>query len=296
MKKTISVILCMILILSVAPSSFAGGTDTLADWNIRITVPEGKTAVLEGKEYYIYAQQEGYIPYVMLRTYHCDDAEAFIAEFTAYMQRQYADLKVVSEAEQKTIGDKRCFEIDYAYTVKGYDVRDRRVVMTAGDTTYMFASKEIESNGMTVGSMLDDVVADCELLGPDAEDVLTGPDSEFMSVTGLNEMEKALNNGAAIESVYYTDGYGFSVSEFTTTDPQEMTALWNAVTKIRLGDPSGMSITDWYPLIVFYLDDGTRYGVRFEGKWLTVRTVNYEIENAGQFWSLTSALVQKYRK
>ncbi len=140
------------------------------------------------------------------------------------MQQQYSDLRVTSATEQKTIGDKRCYEIDYGYTVSGYEVKDRRVIITAGETTYMFASKEIESNGMMIGSMLDDVVADCELLGPDAERVLV--DSEFMLVTGLSEMRKALNNGAAIESVYYTDGYGFSVSEFTTTDPDEMKALW----------------------------------------------------------------------
>ena len=128
----------------------------------------------------------------------------------------------------------------------------------------------------------------------DSTDTGTGSDSEFMAVTGLNEMEKALKNGAAIESVYYTDGYGFSVSEFTTTDRMEMAALWKAVRKIRLGDPSGMSITDWYPLIVFTLDDGTRFGARFEGHWLTVRTVNYEVENAEEFWALTAALVQKH--
>jgi len=294
MRKLLSTILSLILVLSIAPASFASNTDTLADWNIRITVPDGKTAVLEGKEYYIYGQQEGYIPYVMLKTYRYDDAEKFISDFTEYMRSHYADLQVTAEAEQKTIGNKRCWEIDYGYTVNGYDIKDRRVVITAGDTTYMFASKEIESNGMTVGSMLDDVVADCELLGPGAENVLVESDSRFMEVTGLNEMEKALNNGATVKSVYYTDGYGFSVSEFTTTVPEEMAALWKAVTKIRLGNPSGMGITDWYPLIVFELDDGTRYGARFEGHWLTVRTVNYEIENAEEFWSLTAALVQKH--
>ena len=171
MKKQLSVVLVFVLILSLAPLCHAD-TDTLADWNIRITVPDGKTAVLKGSEYYIYGQQEGSIPYVMLRPYRYDDPEEFIADFTEYMQGQYADLTVTSPAVQKIIGNKRCREIDYTYTVSGYDVRDRRVVFTADGLTYMFASKEIESNGMTVGSMLDDVVADCELLGPGADSVL----------------------------------------------------------------------------------------------------------------------------
>ena len=292
MKKQLSLVLTIILILSLTPVALADNTDTISNWNIRISVPEGKTAVLKGSEYYIYGQHEESIPYVMLRTYRYDSAEKFIADFTQYMEQHYPDLRVTAPAEQKTIGNKRCYEIDYVYTVSGYDVKDRRVIITAGETTYMFASKEIESNGMVIGSMLDDVISNCELLGPDADSILV--DSEFMLVTGLSEMRKALNDGTAIESVYYTDGYGFSVSEFTTSDPEEMTALWNALTRIQLGATTNMSITDWYPLIVFNLDDGTRYGARFEGHCLTIRRDNYELENADEFWAMTETLVQKY--
>lgn len=174
MKKLLSVILVFVLVISIAPSCFAN-TDTLADWNIKITVPDGKTAVLQGGEYYIYGQHEGSIPYVMLRPYRYDSEEEFIADFTEYMQGQYSDLTVTAPATQKTIGNKRCYEIDYTYKVSGYDVLDRRVVITVDGLTYMFASKEIESNGMTLGSMLDDVVADCEFLGPGAESVLVTP-------------------------------------------------------------------------------------------------------------------------
>ena len=185
MKKQFSLVLTIILILSLTPIALADNTDTISAWNIRISVPEGKTAVLKGSEYDIYGQ-----------------------------------------------------------------------------------------------------------LGPDTESVLV--DSDFMLVTGLSEMRKALNDGATVESVYYTDGYGFSVSEFTTTDPDEMKALWDVLTKIRLGAPTNMSITDWYPLIVFNLDDGTRYGARFEGHCLSIRRDKYELENADEFWTLTGTLVQKY--
>ena len=118
-------------------------------------------------------------------------------------------------------------------------------------------------------------------------------DTAFLAFTGLSRMLVEQNAGAVIEKVYYTDGYGFSVSEFTTTEAEEIRALWEAICKIRLGEPSQSSITDWYPLIVFYLDNGRHYGVRFDGPWLDADR-NYEIENAESFWALTSMLTAKY--
>ncbi len=168
MKKTLSM-LCLVLVLSLLlapPACAAGGNyDTLTDWDIRIAVPDEATAaVLKGSEYYIYAQHEGSIPYVMLKTYNYDSEELFLEEFTTYMQKQYADLKVVKEAAEKTVGDRNCLETDYTYTVQGYDVLDRRIVFVAGGRLYMFASKEIASLGMTVGGMLEEVVANAEIL------------------------------------------------------------------------------------------------------------------------------------
>lgn len=167
MKKSVT-LLCFVLVFSMllSPLCLAAeeNTDTLADWNITIVVPEGATAVLKGSSYYIYAKKTGAIPYVMLTTYRYDSEEQFLKDFTAYMQKQYSDLKVTSEAEQKTIGGKVCYEIDYTYKVSGYDVRDRRIVMIVNGLTYLFASKEIESRGDTLGSMLEDVIADCIFL------------------------------------------------------------------------------------------------------------------------------------
>ena len=167
MKKIVSA-LCFSLIVCILLSSacFAGeeNTDTLTNWNLRIAVPEGTTAVLKGNEYYIYAQHEDSIPYVMVRTYAYDDVLEFVDDFTEYMKEQYPDLTVTSDVARKTIGDKKCFEIDYTYTVSGYEVRDRRIVMVVDGITYLFASKEIEEAGMTIGNMLDDVVANCSFL------------------------------------------------------------------------------------------------------------------------------------
>ena len=167
MKKTLRLALCLILVCAMlAPSlCFAEENyDTLADWDLKVKVPEGTTAVLKGSTYYIYAQHAGYIPYVMITAMPYESEEKFIEDFTASMQKNYADFTVTNEPYQVSCGDKLCWETDYGYTVSGYAVTDRRIVVKVGELVYMFASKEIGELGMTIGGMLDDVVADCEFL------------------------------------------------------------------------------------------------------------------------------------
>ena len=172
MKKLL-VTLCLLLVFSLvlSPLGYAAGDnyDTLADWNIKIAVPDGVTAVLKGNEYYLYAQKAGSIPYVMLTTFRFDSEAKFIPAFTEYMQKQHADLQVTDEARKVTVGDKSGYEIDYAYKVSGYDVKDRRIVMTVDGLTYVFTSKEVPARNMTVGTMLEDVIANCEFLSKNAE-------------------------------------------------------------------------------------------------------------------------------
>ena len=118
---------------------------------------------------------------------------------------------------------------------------------------------------------------------------------DFQSMTGMDEIQKKLDAGITIGKVYYTDGYGFSTSEFTTDDPDEIAALWTALNKITVVGKVNESITDWYPQIVFCLTDGTQGGVCFEAKWLCIGGMeNYEIANAEEFWSLTASLVEKH--
>ena len=168
-KKRLALCLLLALALMLAPAAWAEENyDTLADWDIRVKVPDGKTAVLQGGEYYIYAGAEGYIPYVMLRAYRYDSAEGFLADFTDYMRGEYDDLTVTQEATPVTIGDKSGFEIIYFYKLSGYEVKDRRVAVKHGERVYMFASKEIEALGQTVDGMLDEVVADCTFLAEPA--------------------------------------------------------------------------------------------------------------------------------
>ena len=117
----------------------------------------------------------------------------------------------------------------------------------------------------------------------------------IQSMTDLGGIREKLDRGIQIEKAYYTDGYGFSTSEFTTVDPEEIEQLWEAANAIRIGEKVDESITDWYPMIVFYLSDGTYGCVSFEAHWLSVGSLgNYEISNAERFWDLTASLVEKY--
>ena len=274
MKKLYSVVLVMVLLLFSAPVCQAINTDTLSDWNIKITVPDGKTAVLKGSEYYIYGQHEGSIPYVMLRPYRYDDPEKFIADFTEFMQGQYSDLAVTSPALQKTIGNKRCYEVDYTYKVSGYDVRDRRVVITVDGLTYMFASKEIESNGMTIGSMLDDVVADCELLGPGADSVLaegnTGASTEagitispayvYYDENGLPKYWLDFTGGVADNLVlhcffetdsWYESWYVLNFNSSVENSHQDTYRIENVY------DARGTDVSNWFRTISLSIHDGS---------------------------------------
>ena len=120
-------------------------------------------------------------------------------------------------------------------------------------------------------------------------------DLDFKSMTGMDKIQEKLDAGVTIGKVYYTDGFGFSTSEFCTDDPEEIQQLWNALNKIQVVGKVDESITDWYPQIVFCLTDRTQASVCFEAHWLSVGgRDNYGISNAEEFWGLTAALVEKH--
>jgi hypothetical protein len=124
-----------------------------------------------------------------------------------------------------------------------------------------------------------------------------GDNPGFRTLTGLDELSRKLDSGITIRRVYYTDGFGFSTSEFTTTDETEIRSLWTALNQITVKGQVNESITDWYPQIVFYLSDETTAHVTFESHWLSLPVpwpqANYELENDDAFWNLTAALVNR---
>ncbi|MBR6027814.1 MAG: hypothetical protein IKP40_01900 [Clostridia bacterium] len=119
----------------------------------------------------------------------------------------------------------------------------------------------------------------------------------FAELTGLDSLQRKLDSGVTITHVYYTEGYGFSVSEFTTWDAGEIDRLWNTLSQIEIVGEVQQSITDWYPQIIFYLSDGTSHSVHFESRWLEVNgRTNYELTNAAAFWQTTAYLVSLHKE
>ena len=274
MKRLLTA-LCFILVfsmlLSPVASAAGGNTDTLASWDIKIAVPDGKTAILKGDEYYIYGGKDGSIPYVMVRVYPVNSEKKFIADFTKYMQKQYRDLEVSSEAAEKTVGGKRCWEIDYAYKVSGYDVTDRRIVITVGERTYMFASKEVASLGLTIGDMLEQVVADCEFLS--AEPVPEEPEDDEPARAYLYCQEDGMPK-------YWLDFTGTYVSDlvlhcyFRSSDPTFYESLYildlssadlgsDSITIHRVYDMHGIDHSDGFKKLVIR-EDGSNLVMEVE--------------------------------
>ena len=257
--KKLWLIVALVLVFTAAVSPLclaADNFDTLVSWDIRIAVPDGKTAVLRGSEYYIYAQKTGYIPYVMLTVYRYDSEETFIADFTEYMQKQHPDLTVTAEAEERSMGDKDGWEIDYTYSVSGSEVLDRRFVINANGHTYVFCSKEVKARGMTVGSMLEDVVSGCEFFSvsgtpaptaaPEPEDEDEDEDEDEESLAGAylycleNGMPKywldltgALSDGPVLHCYFRSGESTFSetvyIPDTETADVSEHRILFRNV-------------------------------------------------------------------
>ena len=264
MRKVLPLLVLALVICTLLPAAgIAEGqdVDSLTDWNLRIAVPEGAVAVLEGSEYYIYAGQPGSIPYVMVRTYGYEDPKAFLEEFTGYMKTRYANLQVTAEPAAKTVGGRECFETDYTYQVSGYQARDRRIVLAAQGRTYMFASKEIDELGLTVGSMLEDVVAGCEFLTDDAasqgpgiaqgylytlEDGMPGC---WLDMTGIGEQTLGMH-------YWIPSGEGEFREQMLALQLSDAEVSEEGLVIHRVLDPEGKDLSDRFQSLTvqFYLD------------------------------------------
>ncbi len=127
---------------------------------------------------------------------------------------------------------------------------------------------------------------------PAAETIST----EFLKITGLNEVEESLEAGETIIGITYTEGLGESADWFYTTDPWEIQDLWTALQMIETDGASKWFATDWYPSVELYLSDLSVYRVAFNGHWLDTPENNYQLKNDEMFWSLATLLKEKYKE
>ena len=128
----------------------------------------------------------------------------------------------------------------------------------------------------------------------------TEPAPGFLALSGLDEMVEAVESGVGIAGVSYDVSalYGPDKKRvgFYTADREEVQALYEAITAIRLSSEAKFHRTDWYPHITFTLEDGRSFSVDFDYQHLRVPTDGYEIvplENDEAFWDLVHDLCRR---
>ena len=95
---------------------------------------------------------------------------------------------------------------------------------------------------------------------------------------------KAFDEGS-IESATVLYDQGGGNEPYTTTDQEEIRAIYKALKNITVTGESEMSVTDCYHFVSFEFEDGTSYGYHFEGTdLLCYGDSNYEITSAGDFF------------
>ena len=166
MKKLLSIIviaavLAATLIVPTASAESKPYTITytnITGWNLRLARPLESVMTMQGSHLFIYMEEAGYIPYVLVELYNFKSEEEFMDALTEAMRDAYADLKVVSPAHKTVVGGKECYEIRYTYTIQGYLITDRRIAITHDGRTFEFGSVELEELNQTVGNLLEDML------------------------------------------------------------------------------------------------------------------------------------------
>ena len=193
------------------------GSDTLADWELKVPSYPNTMSVLDGEDgnYYIYPAGERGIPYVMIHAYTgFGSEEEFLQTFTdEVMVPNYPDLVIVADIAPVTIDGSQYYETDYMYTVSGNDCIDRRIARTVGDWTYMFASKEIPGLDLTVDTLLEDTIADSVFLAlgeepevlPEPEPYPAPDDGFIPEINWTPEIEAELTEEGIVGSFYTFD-------------------------------------------------------------------------------------------
>ncbi len=111
-------------------------------------------------------------------------------------------------------------------------------------------------------------------------DRLTGRDEFLAKITGDNP----------VTQIYFTEGYGFSTTEFTVTDPDSIRQLTDAVSLLAIDSVSNMDITDWYPYLQFTLQDGSAWSLRFDGHMLDTGRELYNLSGDDALWKVIEEL------
>ena len=116
--------------------------------------------------------------------------------------------------------------------------------------------------------------------------------SSFQALTGLNKIiSKVQFRGVTIEEIYYSETLEDDVTEFTTTDRDQIALIWYALCDLGVGGRSYDEMTGMESQIILYLSDGTSHGVWFQGLNVVVNgSDQYTLQNDAFFRTVMAQL------
>lgn len=114
----------------------------------------------------------------------------------------------------------------------------------------------------------------------------------FADAAGLNGFLSHVTEDNPIRSAWFTEDRGYADDGYETNDPEEIQALLDAVLALEIVSISELCVTDWYPRLQFICEDGTAWGIGFEGRWLTLEGIHYNLAYDEALWALTSGMTR----
>ena len=176
-----------------------GNLIALDDIGISV-IADGYTTIRQSDGFvYIYTQDDGSIPYVIIGRYDIA-SDDFANAFTAYMAGSYSDLRVTQDSSALSIAGKIYTKIVYEYAVGGYTVQDTRLFSASGNFTYMFGAKEVPALAYYVGDGYLEQVAGSYAM-------LAGGDSDYEN--HVDSTRSVEGNGPSVADL---GGFGTDVT------------------------------------------------------------------------------------
>ena len=169
MKKAISILLALTLMLALGGQAFAAGTETGTQL---VRCPEQGFSVLCRKDYVwnyserdgitIYTDYEGSIPYVLVfcaEDWIVETADYIREQFTPHMKKQYGDdLVAFAEFEHYNIGGRDLAAGLYTYRLQGYLIDMVRAYDVQERHTVVYTAKYIRGQGAETLAALEQAV------------------------------------------------------------------------------------------------------------------------------------------
>lgn len=162
MKKTVIIMLCVLMLISFAA---CGSKEKEVKKDLDFTdsslgfgfdLPEGYSVDASDKDGYVYVYKECLaVPYIMIKRYtESLSMQAFKAELKESVLDTFEGA-VMTDDVNNNIGGKRVVVLTFTYELDGYNVTDSRAIYENGTDFYVFTSKIVPSLEQSLNAPLD---------------------------------------------------------------------------------------------------------------------------------------------